>query len=445
MLSETDSLYLLYLKFKFMRRKIKVVWTITCVLVAFIFNLDSLNAANKAKVGKSIPAWKEGYLDIHFINTGTGESSFIIMPDGTQLLVDMAGAVLTPEEDPMWIKPMPDDSRRPGEWINRYVARCMKWTKNEKIDYVSITHTHGDHMGNCPERLPKSPKGNWQAMSVTDVLDGNKVGKLVDRAYPDYTYPRDMNDNLPVSNYLKCARWHVATGSMKMERFLPGSDTQFAMLYDGDSYPEFKIRNIAANGQVWTGKGLETKCAFPDQSAFEGRGKGKEPSPAENILSSVFKLSYGKFDYYAGGDASHNGAEYFDWKDVETPIADAVGCVEVMKANHHGSKDANNDYILRTLSPQTVIINVWRNVQPTGGIRKYLGPEVNGGKTDLFMTNLLPEVEESFGDDMSRVLSKQGHIVVRVAPGGDSYSIIVLRDSDESMKVTGVFGPYYCR
>lgn len=424
---------------------IKTISLSALIIAALILNTNSAHALKKAKTGKPIPAWKEGYLDIHFINTGTGESTFIIMPDGTQMLVDMAGAVLTPEEDPMWIKPLPDDSRRPGEWINRYIARCMKWTGNEKLDYVSITHWHGDHMGNCPERLPKSTKGNWKAMSVTDVLDGNKVGKLVDRAYPDYQYPRDVRENIPMVNYLKCARWHVATGTMKMERFVPGSDRQFSMLYDAEAYPSFKIQNISVNGQVWTGKGLEMVSAFPDQAAFSGAGKPKDPSPAENNLSSVFKISYGKFDYYGGGDSSHNGADYFDWKDVETPIADVVGCVEVMKANHHGSKDANNEYIVRTLSPQTVIINVWRNVQPTGGIRKYLGPEVNGGKTDLFMTNLLPETEDSFGEDMARVLSKQGHIVVRVSPGGDSYSIIVLRDSDESMKVKGVHGPYYCR
>lgn len=424
---------------------IKTISLSALIIAALILNTNSAHALKKAKTGKPIPAWKEGYLDIHFINTGTGESTFIIMPDGTQMLVDMAGAVLTPEEDPMWIKPLPDDSRRPGEWINRYIARCMKWTGNEKLDYVSITHWHGDHMGNCPERLPKSTKGNWKAMSVTDVLDGNKVGKLVDRAYPDYQYPRDVRENIPMVNYMKCARWHVATGTMKMERFVPGSDRQFSMLYDAEAYPSFKIQNISVNGQVWTGKGLETVSAFPDQATFSGAGKPKDPSPAENNLSSVFKISYGKFDYYGGGDSSHNGADYFDWKDVETPIADVVGCVEVMKANHHGSKDANNEYIVRTLSPQTVIINVWRNVQPTGGIRKYIGPEVNGGKTDLFMTNLLPETEDSFGEDMARVLSKQGHIVVRVSPGGDSYSIIVLRDSDESMKVKGVHGPYYCR
>ena len=37
------------------------------------------------KVGEILPAWQEGEMDIHFINTTTGESAFVIMPDGTQL------------------------------------------------------------------------------------------------------------------------------------------------------------------------------------------------------------------------------------------------------------------------------------------------------------------------------------------------------------------------
>ena len=42
--------------------------------------------------GKPLPVWSEGYLDIHFINTGRGECCFYILPDGTTLLVD-AGEV----------------------------------------------------------------------------------------------------------------------------------------------------------------------------------------------------------------------------------------------------------------------------------------------------------------------------------------------------------------
>lgn len=38
--------------------------------------------------------------------------------------------------------------------------------------------------------------------------------------------------------------------------------------------------------------------------------------------------------------------------------------------------------------------------------------------------------------------STQGHVVVRVAPGGATYRVLVLDDSDESLRVKAVFGPY---
>lgn len=48
-----------------------------------------------AVVGQSLPAWTEGCLDIHSINTGRGESTFYILPDGTTMLIDAAGSLLT--------------------------------------------------------------------------------------------------------------------------------------------------------------------------------------------------------------------------------------------------------------------------------------------------------------------------------------------------------------
>jgi arginine repressor len=42
-------------------------------------------------------------------------------------------------------------------------------------------------------------------------------------------------------------------------------------------------------------------------------------------------------------------------------------------------------------------------------------------------------------DDMK---SRQGHIVIRVAPGGNSYMIYILDDSEENFEVTGIHGPY---
>ena len=323
--------------------------TVLMLLTALLCLSGSAYAQKKSKKKASaqaksgvMPAWEKGYLDIHFISTVTGESTFIIMPDGTQMLVDMAGALHGPE-DPMFMPWRPDDSRRPGEWINRYISRCMQWTGNSTIDYVSVTHFHGDHMGSYKPDLPQSSNGDYQMISFADVLDGNKVGMLVDRGWPDYSYPLDMTGSKSMQCYHKCVKYHMQNG-MQVERFKTGYDDQF-----------------------------------------------------------------------------------------------------VMKSDHHGSSDSNHDYFVRTLSPQAVILTVWRNVQPKGGLQKYLNDNVNGGMTDLFSTSLDMGLEEKLGSGAARILSKEGHLVVRVNPGGESYYIYSLSDKDESMNINERFGPYKSR
>ena len=39
-------------------------------------------------VGEAYAGWRTGELDIHFINTGVGEQTFFIFPDGTTMLLD---------------------------------------------------------------------------------------------------------------------------------------------------------------------------------------------------------------------------------------------------------------------------------------------------------------------------------------------------------------------
>ncbi len=46
------------------------------------------------------------------------------------------------------------------------------------------------------------------------------------------------------------------------------------------------------------------------------------------------------------------------------------------------------------------------------------------------------------GDLVDRLKSTQGHIVLRVAPGGDTFQVIILDDSAETYRVKAVFGPY---
>ena len=423
-------------------------------------NKGTLKETDVVVLGMYLPEWEKGYLDIHFINTGTGECSFIIMPDGTQMLVDVASAntkqddvqTIDGTDTPVFIPRVPDNSRRPSEWVNMYLAKCMAWTGNNKLDYISITHYDGDHIGmrteaprvdglggsSAPSGLAS---GGYQKIGLAEILDDNNVGVLVDRAYPDYDYPvtEDLTGSNNMKNYHNAIAYHVARGVVH-EAFNSGVNNQFVMKYDTSSYPDFEIRNVACNGYMWTGSGTSVKKTFPDNSSYI---KDVESSmPNENMNSTAFRLSYGKFDYFAGGDLECDETFLFPWRNTEKPVADAVGKVEVMKANHHGSVGDNSQYFLDKLAPQAIVVNTWRKVQPR--VSTYERFKSSGA--DVFTTNLDASYAEGYSDGGASLAYTHGHYVVRVAPGGDYYCIYVLDDKDTDMKMRLVkhFGPYYC-
>jgi len=67
------------------------------------------------------------------------------------------------------------------------------------------------------------------------------------------------------------------------------------------------------------------------------------------------------------------------------------------------------------------------------------------GPRDVFATNMLDANRLVIGPLLDRLLGAQGHIVVRVAPGGASYQVIVLDDAAETYAVKAVHGPYESR
>src|SRR5690349_14163139 len=79
------------------------------------------SSAAAQQVGDVLPRWSAGTLDLHHINTGKGNATLAILPDGTTMLID-AGAT---ERQERVTPPRPDGSRRPGEWIARYLARTL--------------------------------------------------------------------------------------------------------------------------------------------------------------------------------------------------------------------------------------------------------------------------------------------------------------------------------
>lgn len=130
------------------------------------------------KVGEILPAWQEGEMDIHFINTTTGESAFVIMPDGTQLLIDAASSLVKTNSDGnttnTGIRSRWDPTAtgtRGSQIISQYLKKCMVWTGNSTIDYVVMSHLHNDHMGDCSSSLPMSANDSYRLNGLTEILD----------------------------------------------------------------------------------------------------------------------------------------------------------------------------------------------------------------------------------------------------------------------------------
>ena len=411
------------------------------------------------KVGEVLPAWEEGIMDIHFINSTTGESVFIVMPDGTQLLIDAASSTVTTNSNAnttnTGIRSRWDPTKtntRGSQIIADYIRKCMEWTGNNQIDYFVTTHYDNDHIGGYTTSLPFSKNSDtYRAIGAAEILDEFQVGKFMDRGYPDYNYPhatKHYKDN--VQNYIKAVKWHVANKGLNAEMFKSGVATQ--IVPKTDKY-KVKVQNISVNGEIWTGVGTNVDYTFPALSeivcANPPEASNTDNCPPENACSCVMKISYGSFDYFAGGDLQYNGKSYFPWKNIELPCAQIAGKVEVMKANHHGVTNTNQADALKAHDPQNIVVCSWVDCHPRTNVLNTMITTLPN--VDVHITNFWKGERPSGTDDKvtdeeaARVKCYDGHIVVRVTDGGKYYRVMTLEDVQGTMKVKKVTSRYTSR
>jgi len=403
------------------------------IIFSLVLSITTFSGSTQVKVGDTLPLWTQGYLDIHHINTGKGESSFFMLPDGTTMLVD-AGATGRPK--PRVTDPRPDGSRTPGEWISRYILHFLQNQPEKKLNHVMLTHFHDDHIGETYPGLKTSKEGDYILTGIIEVGENIPFDKIVDRNWPDYNWPKPLNESY-IQNYISFVKWKVDHKGVKAEQFKVGANDQFPLVNNPKEFPNFEIRNIASNGQVWTGVGNNVRNYFPELETLP-----QNQYPGENMCSSAFRLSYGKFDYFNGGDIT-TGAPG-TWQDIETPVGLVTGPVDVCVANHHAYFDAMGVSFIQAVRPQVHIIQVWSPSQPDNSVlARMMSTWTYPGSRDIFATNIMEETRVVSGR-VDNLKSQQGHVVVRVNPGGESYMIYILDDSKENFRVTAIHGPYNC-
>ncbi len=389
--------------------------------------------------GEVTPPWTPGTLDIHQINIGKGNAAFLIFPDGTTMVLDAGAAGRT---DARGAPPRPDGSKTPGEWIARYIAHFHPAGASGALDYGYLTHFHDDHMGAIYPTSRTSKSGRYKLTGITEVGETIPIRKMLDRGWPDYNFPQAAVDDGSLKNYRAFLAEQVEKNRMKVERLQPGRNDQIVLVRDKARYPNFEVRNIAANGEVWTGVGTNTRQHFPPLE-----GLAAEDRPTENMCSMAIRISYGKFDYFSGGDMPGDPPEGSpQWHDIETPVAKVVGPVEVALLNHHGNKDSMNAFFVGALRPQVFIIPVWSSDHPGNRVLNRLySTRIYPGPRDVFATNMIEANKIVIGPLLDRLKSSRGHILVRVSPGGDAFRVIIIDDAAETYRVTAVHGPYQSR
>ena len=393
------------------------------------------------KVGSTYQGWKKGEMDIHFIYTGRGEANFYIFPDGTSMLTDAGDhQASVPMTDPK-----PDLSRRAGEWISRYILRTNP--SGNKVDYLMVSHMHDDHMGSIRLDAPTTTGRNpdYKLVGIAEVGEHLQFKYIIDRGFPNYNYPRPISDK-DIENYKSFVAWHKAHHKATQVPFNVGALNQIALQKAPQKYASsFSVRNIAANGEVWNRADGGTTRYYdlnPQNTASNGN---------ENTKSIAFRIQYGPFSYFAGGDLTGSLLNAKGEKiNMEEKVGEACGETDVCKCNHHAYLDAMTGGFLRHVHAQAYINPVWDQYHTQESvIKRVLAQEDltdrrNAHNTLFLSQYIVASAREKFADQewMKKTCPHNGHIVIKVYDDGRKYKIYRISAEDEKMTIQHVYGPF---
>jgi beta-lactamase superfamily II metal-dependent hydrolase len=261
-------------------------------------------------------------LDIYFIDVEGGQATLIVLPGRQTLLVDAgyagAGATASTSHDPT---PARDPQR---------ILAVAKRAGVSRIDYLLLTHYHGDHAGGVPELSRLIP--------IDTFIDHGAVDDNAER----------VAGTLAVFRAYAAIR---ANGKHLEPR-------------PGDRLP---LRDAEVTIVSTAGATISTPLAAAASAPAGGCPLAGAPAgePTENPRSLGFVLQFGKFRFLDPGDLT--GPPLFS---LSCP-SDRVGPLDVYLVAHHGGGDAADPYIFRTTRPRVAILN--------NGARK-------GGAAETFRT-----------------------------------------------------------
>ncbi|MEO0083061.1 MAG: MBL fold metallo-hydrolase [candidate division WOR-3 bacterium] len=193
-----------------------------------------------------------------------------------------------------------DDRYNYGDTVLRFL-RTLGITH---LDYLIVSHYHEDHIGGVP----------WVIYGLSGFGSNDSI----------LNYCYDRGDTYTTSMYLNYVN---AVGT--------------------------KRRTVALGETLDLGGGVLMICVAKNGKVLSG--DSVLPNSGENYRSLAWVLKYGLFKFFTGGDLV--GYNVTGERDVETILAPVVRKVDVMKVNHHGSRNSSNNIFLDSLRPKAAVIS----------------------------------------------------------------------------------------
>src|SRR3984957_10776048 len=193
---------------------------------------------------------------------------------------------------------------------------------------------------------------------------------------------------------------------------------------------------------MWTGSATATRQLFPALDTLAPADR-----PNENMCSLGFRLRYGKFRYFSGGDLPGTPDPGFPaWNAPESAVARVVGAVDVHVVNMHGSMGEECEIFLEALRSTVLFVSSWAPSHPAPDVlKRIMNSRLPPSPRYVFATDLRDAAHTVIGPRADALAGPPGHIVVRVEPGGSRYWVVVLSNHDERGIVLAIKGPFEAR
>ncbi|MEO7412238.1 MAG: MBL fold metallo-hydrolase [Opitutaceae bacterium] len=326
---------------------------------------------------------KDKTLDVYWIDSEGGGSTLIVTPNDESVLIDTGNP----------------GGRDPGR-----IVAAAKAAGLSKLDYVLLTHFHGDHFGGGAEVAQQIPIGTIFQRAIPE---GDPDGR------PQTTFPQQIK------------AWKDIPA--KREALAPGVIIPLKAVTGA---PKLELVCLAADKKTVEPNAAQMKTKNP----LTGTGETRTIAPSDNDNSAVFVLSFGGFRFFDGGDLTWNYEEK-----LVTPY-NLAGVVDVYQTNHHGLEVSNNPVLMQSLAPNVIVMNngprkggqpgAFASIKKVTGVSAHYqlhkslnAPEENAPAEFIANTDSPPG--RGGVADPNVKLNDGNFIKMSVAPDGKSYTITV--------------------